>query len=256
MSVTATLRCATSGNCILRTPPSGPVIPLSARSSGLVSQYLRLWDYASAARVDEFVANSQNVRRRILKTYRREAEVVYPPVAVETFIICPAEDYFLMVSELVAYKQLDSAVRVLSRAGRRLRIAGDGPEYRRLRGIAGPTVEFCGRVSDAELRDLYARCRALLMPGEEDFGITAVEALASGKPVIAYARGGALESVPRTDPFGGVFCDEPSDRGLEAAIRTFDSLVERIDPVALQSWAAKFSEAEFRLGMGRILEVR
>src|SRR5579862_217988 len=105
---------------------------------------LRLWDFASSARVDQFVANSENVRRRIWKTYRREAEVVNPPVAVETFSYAAPEDYFLMVSELVAYKRLDYAIRLFSRMGRKLRIAGDGPEYRALKRLAGPTVEFCG----------------------------------------------------------------------------------------------------------------
>ena len=134
-----------------------------------LTHYLRLWDYASAARVDEFIANSENVRRRIEKTYRREARVIFPPVAVETFYAKPREDYYLIVSELVAYKRIDSAVRVFSRSGRRLKIAGDGPEFAKLKRIAAPNIEFCGRVTDGELRELYARCRAFLMPGEEDF---------------------------------------------------------------------------------------
>src|SRR4051812_6722579 len=165
-----------------------------------LTNYLRLWDYASAARVDQFVANSANVRQRIWKTYRREADVVYPPVEVESFyqrpaedyflIVSelvgykridaavrgvarsgPAEDYFLIVSELVAYKRIDAAVREFARSGRRLRIAGAGPEYRRLRSGAPANIEFTGRVSDAELHELYAKCRAFLLPGEEDFGI-------------------------------------------------------------------------------------
>src|SRR5438270_1365147 len=113
-----------------------------------ISNYLRLWDYASAARVDRFVANSANVRTRIRKTYRRDADVVHPPVDVENFYWKPAEDYFLIVSELVAYKRIDTAVRLFSRTGRRLRIAGAGPEFERLRGMAKPNVEFLGRVSD------------------------------------------------------------------------------------------------------------
>src|SRR5438874_10142734 len=125
-----------------------------------LANYLRLWDYASAARVDHFVATCRNVQMRIWKTYRRRSEVIYPPVDVDTFSWKPAEDYFLVVSELVPYKRIDAAVRVFSRNGRRLRVAGDGPEYRRLRGIAAPNVEFLGRVTDAELRQLYARCRA------------------------------------------------------------------------------------------------
>ena len=125
-----------------------------------------------------------------------KSEVIYPPVDVESFYWKPAEDYFLIVSELVAYKRIDAAVREFSRTGRRLRIAGDGPEYRSLRAGAAANVEFLGRVGDDELRELYARCRAFLLPGEEDFGITPVEALASGKPVIALGRGGALGDRP------------------------------------------------------------
>jgi glycosyltransferase involved in cell wall biosynthesis len=211
-----------------------------------LSNYLRLWDYASAARVDRFVANSENVRQRIWKTYRREAEVAHPPVDVESFYHKPAEDYFLIVSELVAYKRIDAAVREFSRSGRRLRIAGDGPEFRSLRAGAGSNVEFLGRVSDAELREFYARCRAFLLPGEEDFGITTVEALASGKPVIALGRGGVLETAPS---FGGVFYDDPSDLG--GAIERFERLEFRA--AELQAWSRRFSEAAFARKMGEIL---
>ncbi len=134
-----------------------------------LTHYLRLWDYASSARVDEFIANSENVRRRILKTYRREASVIYPPVAVETFYSKPSDDYYLIVSELVAYKCIDRAVRVFARSGRKLKIAGDGPEFARLRRLATLNIEFCGRVNDQELRELFARCRAFLMPGRGRF---------------------------------------------------------------------------------------
>lgn len=215
-----------------------------------LTNYLRLWDYATAARVDQFIANSENVRRRIAKTYRREATVIFPPVAVETFYIKPSEDYYLIVSELVAYKQIDSAVRVFSKSGRKLKIAGDGPEFAALKRIAAPNIEFCGRVSDADLRELFARCRAFLMPGEEDFGITAVEALASGKPVIALARGGALETVP---DYGGILYSEPTDGGLRDAIERWDAREEGVDAEALRTWAAKFSEVEFAAKVGPIL---
>jgi glycosyltransferase involved in cell wall biosynthesis len=207
-----------------------------------LTNYLRLWDYASAARVDEFIANSENVRRRIAKTYRREATVIFPPVAVETFYAKPSEDYYLIVSELVAYKRIDAAIRVFSQSGRRLKIAGGGPDLAALQRIATPNIEFCGRVTDEELRELYARCRAFLMPGEEDFGITAVEALASGKPVIALGRGGALETVP---DYGGVLYRDATDEGLRAAIEQWEAREQDCDPRALQSWATRFSEAEF-----------
>jgi glycosyltransferase involved in cell wall biosynthesis len=216
-----------------------------------LTNYLRLWDYSTAARVDRFIANSHNVQRRIWKTYRRESDVIYPPVDVDTFVSKPSEDYFLIVSELVAYKRIDTAVRAFSRSGRRLRIAGDGPEFRRLRSMASSNVEFLGRVPDGTLRDLYARCRAFLLPGEEDFGITPVEALASGKPVIALGRGGVLETVP---PYAGVFYGEPTDPALSAALREFEKLEADIRPAELQTHARNFSPAEFLRRMAPILE--
>jgi glycosyltransferase involved in cell wall biosynthesis len=215
-----------------------------------LSNYLRLWDYASAARVDEFVANSENVRTRIWKTYRREAQVIHPPVDVESFRWAPSEDYFFTVSELVAYKRIDLLVRHFSRTGQRLRIAGTGPELRSLRGAAGANVEFLGRVTDAELRDLYTRCRAFLMPGEEDFGMTPVEALASGKPVIAYGRGGALETVP---DFGGVLFADQTEESLAAALGQFERMEPGIRPAELQAWAGRFSELEFSHKMAALL---
>jgi len=219
------------------------------------ANYLRLWDYASAARVDEFIANSGNVQRRIWKAYRRESTVVTPPVQVGTFYSKPAEDYYLIVSELVAYKRIDSAVRAFASNGRKLRIVGDGPEFRSLKGSAAPNIEFCGRLSGDELREVYARARALVMPGEEDFGITAVEALASGKPVIAFGRGGALETVPLAEPLGGIVYDSASDEALNDALLRWDCLEAKVDPRALQAYATRFSEADFARKMRAILSI-
>lgn len=220
-----------------------------------LSNYLRLWDFASAARVDEFIANSENVRRRIQKAWRREARVVYPPVAVENFYWREPEDYYLVVAELVAYKRVDIAVRAFSRLGRRLRIVGEGPEFKRLKRIAGPLTEFCGRVPDEDLRSLLSRCRALVVPGEEDFGITPVEALASGKPVIALGRGGTLESVPTAAPLGGVLYDEPDEAQLVAAVQRFELIEAHIRPRDLQGWADQFSEARFLAQMRDVLHL-
>jgi glycosyltransferase involved in cell wall biosynthesis len=206
------------------------------------AHYMRQWDYASAARVDRFIANSRNVRTRIWKTYRRESEVIYPPVDVESFHHERAEYYFLTVSELVPYKRIDLLVKYFTRTGQALHIAGDGPDSQALRAIAGRNIRFLGRVSDDDLRDLYSHCRAFLMPGEEDFGITPVEALASGKPVIAFGRGGALETVP---PFGGVLFDRQDEESLAAAMSRFEELEPQIQPDRLQEWTRQFSTAEF-----------
>ena len=217
-----------------------------------VTNYLRVWDYASAARVDDFVASSHNARRRIWKCYRRESRVIYPPVAVERFTWKPPEGYFLAVGELVSYKRLDYAVRSFSRAGLRLRIAGDGPDYRRLRKMAARCIEFCGRVSDDDLIELYARSRALIMPGEEDFGMTAVEAVASGKPVIALGHGGVLESVPAE---GAFFYSQPNEADLEDAVRQFEAAEASIPRDRLRESAARFSEEEFARAMREVIEI-
>jgi glycosyltransferase involved in cell wall biosynthesis len=213
---------------------------------------LRVWDYATAARVDEFVANSRNVQKRIWKAYRRKSQVIYPPVAVETFQWKPSEDSYLVVSELVAYKRIGDAVRCCARTGRRLKVVGDGPEYAALKKLAGPGVEFCGRVSPVDLRILYSRCRALLMPGEEDFGIVAVEAMASGKPVVALGHGGVLEAVPPGGRGAAVFYEEPGDAPLEEALRRFEEVEALVRPTELQAWAERFSEGHFR---GNMLEL-
>jgi glycosyltransferase involved in cell wall biosynthesis len=178
---------------------------------------------------------------------------VYPPVDVESFYWREPDNYYLVVAELVAYKRIDIAVRVFSHLGRRLRVVGDGPELKRLRRLAGPSIEFRGRVSEAELRECFARCRALVVPGEEDFGMTCVEALASGKPVIALGRGGALESVPQDHPLGGVLYDEPDDAHLAEAVMRFEELEAEIRPGELQAWAGQFSEACFLAHMREIL---
>jgi glycosyltransferase involved in cell wall biosynthesis len=218
------------------------------------SNYLRLWDYASAARVDEFVANSENVKRRIHRCYRRDAEVIHPPVAVETFFWQEAEDYYLIVSELAAYKRLDIAVKAFSANGRKLKIVGTGPLFRELRRMAASNVEFCGRVSGSELRNLYAASRAVLLPGEEDFGITPVESMASGKPVIAWGRGGVLETAALAGEEGAFLYPEPTVESLQGAIERFELAESRIRPELLQSATACFSEAEFLRRFQQLLD--
>ena len=215
-----------------------------------VANYLRTWDYSTAARVDRFVANSWNVRRRIWKTYRRKAKVVYPPVAVESFHHDRSDGYFLMVGEMVAYKQLDYAIRTFARNGRPLKVVGDGPEYRGLRKLAASNIEFCGRVSDEQLREIYARSAALVVPGIEDFGITMVESLASGKPVVALSRGGAVEIVREKC---GVLYGDSTEAGLSEALRTFDRLEPSFNPLFLRTAAGHFSESVFESEFGAVL---
>jgi glycosyltransferase involved in cell wall biosynthesis len=214
------------------------------------ASYLRTWDYSTAARVDRFAANSWNVRRRIWRTYRRKARVVHPPVAIETFHHNPSDGYFLIVSEMVSYKRLDYAIRTFARNGRRLKVVGGGPELSALRNLAAPNIEFCGRVTDHELRDLYSRSAAFVMPGEEDFGMTMVESLASGKPVIALGRGGALEIVREKC---GVLYQDASEAGLEDALRAFDHVEPTFNPLYLRTSVGEFSEAVFERNFGAML---
>lgn len=185
--------------------------------------YIRLWDRLSADRVDRFIANSVNVARRIAKHYRREATVIHPPVDCRAFRMAEAEgEYFLVVSRLVPYKRVDLAVEACNRLHLPLKVIGDGSEYRRLKAQAGPTVEFLGRLPDAEVAGYYSGCKAFLFPGEEDFGITPLEAQACGRPVIAFGRGGALETVVPGET--GLFFPEQTAESLAEAIKAFEKL--------------------------------
>lgn len=215
-----------------------------------LANYLRMWDYTASARVDDFIANSANVQRRIWKAYRRESEVIYPPVAVDRFYSRTPENYFLIVSEFVAYKRLDYAVRLFAKRGIPLKLVGHGPEEGALRELAGSQTEFLGRVSDSDLRELYARCRALIVPGKEDFGMNMVEALASGKPVIALGGGGAAEIV---DPDCGILYPEPAAEALDGALRRFDVVERDFRSAELRAAAARFSEAQFDRRMSEVI---
>lgn len=207
--------------------------------------YLRLWDYAAAARVDHFIANSEYVAARIRKHYRREATVIHPPVEADSFACSEQrEDYYLMVGQLVAYKKTDIAVEAFSRMGKRLRVIGDGEELKALREQAGPSVEILGRQPFAEIQRHYAGCRALIFPGVEDFGIVPLEAMASGRPVIAFAKGGALETV--VDGVTGLFFHEQSVDSLIAAIEKYEALEQNFDPAAIRAHAERFDKQHFK----------
>lgn len=218
--------------------------PLRPLARGLL-HYVRRWDLASAFRVDHFLANSEFVARRIDKHYRREAEVIHPPVDVAAFEIADStDDYYLMVGQLVPYKRADLAVRAFTRAGKPLRVIGDGEQLAALRRMAGPTVEVMGRQSESVIRESYARCRALVFPGEEDFGIVPVEAMASGRPVIAYGRGGALETV--VDGRTGLFFDEQTEESLLAAVQRFEQVEDTFDPAEIRRHASAFDREVFK----------
>ncbi len=203
---------------------------------GLVSNYLRQWDWANAQRVHTFIANSQAVRERIQTYYHREATVIFPPVDAQYFRHEPAEDFYLFLGALTPYKKADLAIQTCNRLGKKLVVIGDGPQINDLKKMAGPTIQFTGRLSDADIADYYARCKAYLFPGEEDFGITPLEAMASGKPVIAYGRGGALETVKQGET--GWFFHEQTVESLARAMEEADAV--DWDPEHIQVHARTF----------------
>jgi glycosyltransferase involved in cell wall biosynthesis len=210
-----------------------------------IANSLRQWDVTSAARVDHFVANSKAVARRIRKYWRRDADVIAPPVDVSRFdAFTPREDFYLHVGELVPYKRADLAVRACSMLDRRLIVIGDGPEMKNLKRMAGPTVEFVGRLPDELLAEHYARCRALLFPAEEDFGIVPVEAMASGAPVIAFGRGGSEDTI--VDGHTGVVFHEQTVASMLSAIIEFEMDASRFSAENIAAHAAKFERAVFK----------
>jgi glycosyltransferase involved in cell wall biosynthesis len=208
-----------------------------------VAGALRAWDAATARRVHWFVANSNHVRERIRRSYGRDASVVYPPVDCDRFTAPRRpEDFYLVVSALVPYKRIDLAIAACARLGRKLVIVGDGPEWGRLSAMAGPEVVLLGRVSDEEVAALYSRCRALLFPGVEDFGITAVEAQAAGAPVVALGEGGVTESVVGGQT--GVLFSEPTPGSMAGAIEALEAM--HLDEGAIRRNASRFAAPRFR----------
>ncbi|MFO7871224.1 MAG: glycosyltransferase [Kiritimatiellia bacterium] len=209
---------------------------------------LRRWDGKTAANVDRFAAISENVKKRIARYYGRESDVVYPPVDVEYWT--PGEekhgDYDLIVSALVPYKRIDLAVKAYSGTGRRLKIAGTGTEYGALRSAAGAETEFLGRVSDEELLELYRSCRLLVFPGEEDFGLVPLEAQACGKPVVAFGKGGALETVK--EGMSGVFFREQNGDAIMDAVERCAGI--NWDREVIRRNAERFSVQAFICGIG------
>jgi glycosyltransferase involved in cell wall biosynthesis len=229
----------------------------------LASHYLRLWDVASSGRVDYFIANSHHVAARIRKHYRRDAAVVHPPVNIQAgYLADRPSDYYLVVGQLVDYKRVDLAITASNRLGRRLHVVGAGEQYSRLKKLAGPTIHFCGALSDEELHKQYAHCRALLFPAEEDFGIVPVEALSFGRPVIAFGRGGARETIngfeadapnPSVETSSGIFFSEQSSQSLTDAMLAFESVEDRFSPFFIRQQSERFAPARFQKEFGHRL---
>ena len=212
---------------------------------------MRRWDRAAARRAYLYVANSQNVRRRIRKIYDRDAEVVYPPVDVDRFTPRASGERLLVVSRLLDYKRVDAVIRAANRASLPLDVVGSGPSATELRALAGPTVTFHEGLDDAAVTELMESCRALVLPGEEDFGIVPVEAQAAGKPVVAFGAGGALETVK--EGVTGTFFRDHDEESVLAALRRADTLTTAPHEIAEQ--ARRFAPEHFARAMRRIVGV-
>ena len=210
---------------------------------------LRRWDVATAAHPRHYVAISENVRSRIREIYRREADLIYPPVDTSLFTLSRRDDgYYQIVSALVPYKAVDIAIEAFNRSGDRLVIVGTGPDASRLKKLAGPRITFEGWQSEDRLRKYYAGCRAVIFPGEEDFGIVPLEAMATGKPVLAFARGGALETVVDSPELRtGILFPEQSVGSLLAGLSTLKE--SEFDPSRIRAHALTFDREIYKSRM-------
>jgi glycosyltransferase involved in cell wall biosynthesis len=231
--------------------------PLTQTIFGLSAHYVRNWDYSAAQRVDHFIANSNYVAGRIRKYYRRDSTIIHPPIdTAQSFLAGKHDDYYLAVGRLVPYKRTDLLIEACRRLGRKLVIAGDGPQMKSLKRHSARNVEFLGEVDESQLRNLYARCRALLFAADEDFGMVPLEAQSYGRPVIAFGKGGSLETVVGTyapvrerkaegTPNTGVFFREQTADSLAEAIVSFESSEEMFLPQHIQHHARKFDRSVF-----------
>lgn len=217
--------------------------------------YLRMWDVTSSQRVDHFLCISRHVKNRIRKFYRREAEVIYPPVDTNRFRLEEKKgDFFLIVSSFAPYKRIDLAIETFNRLGYSLKIIGTGPEENRIKSMARSNIEFLGWQPDEVVAGYYSKCRALIFPGEEDFGIVPLEAMASGRPVIAYGRGGALESIVSYDqkeksqgrtPTGQFFYEQSID-SLMDAVEQFIRNEKEFDPETIRNHTLQWDRENFK----------
>jgi len=217
--------------------------------------YLRMWDVTSSQRVDHFLCISNHVKNRIKKFYRREAEVIHPPVETNRFRIQgKREDYFLIVSSFAPYKRIDLAIEAFNRIGYPLKIVGSGPEEKKLKSMAKSNVEFLGWQPDDVVADCYSKCRALIFPGEEDFGIVPLEAMACGRPVIAYGRGGILEKIIPYDQQSqsdggtptGLYFYEGSVDSLVDVVERFGQIEREFDPERIRGHSLQWDREIFK----------
>jgi glycosyltransferase involved in cell wall biosynthesis len=222
---------------------------VSRAALSVIFRRWREWDWIAAQRVDRYVANSETTKTRISRYFGREAAIVHPPVDTGRFTPATPGEEHLVLAELMPHKRIDLAVRAFSRMGRPLTVVGDGPDARRLRRMAGPTVRFTGRIGDREVAALLARCRALVVTATEEFGIAAVEAQAAGRPVIALREGGVRETV--LEGVTGTFFDVPDAAALEDAVRRFDA--DAIDPQACVRNAERFGVRRFAEAMREVV---
>ncbi|MCL4509259.1 MAG: glycosyltransferase [Chloroflexi bacterium] len=216
--------------------------PVEALLSALATP-LRVWDFAAAQRVDYFLAGSRNAARRIKKFYRRESSVLHSPVDVQSMPLGRnSGEYYLLAGRHQAYKRMDLAIAACNTLHLPLIVTNEGPETARLKALAGPTVQFTGRLTHSELRQVFAGARALLWPGEEDYGIAPVEAMGAGRPVIAIKRGGVCETVIAGQT--GVFFEKQTVESLVEALRNFEML--SFDPQRIRAHAMQFDESVFK----------
>jgi glycosyltransferase involved in cell wall biosynthesis len=212
---------------------------------------LRIWDEDAARQPDHFIANSKTVAARILRAYGRHAEVIHPPIDLGRFRSSAERgDYYLVLARLVSYKRIDLAVQACTLLGSRLLVIGDGPDRERLAALAGPTVSFLGRLSDEEVEYYASRCRALLFPGEEDFGMAPLEIAAAGRPTIAYRAGGAVETI--VEGVTGMFFDQQEPESLATAIEQFEEV--EWSGQALRRHAEKFGVDVFQARISAFLD--
>lgn len=207
---------------------------------------LKKWDLITLNRVDYFIANSYNIKNRIKKLYNRDSEVIYPSIDVNKFKISQKRgDYFLIVSRLNSYKRIDLVINAFNELNLKLKIVGDGPHKNELLRLAkSEKIEFLGKIYDEDLYKLYSECKALIFPGSEDFGLTPIEAQASGRPVIAFKGGGALETI--LEEKTGIFFEEQSVQSLKSAIKRFLEIENRFNPLKIREHALKFDESIFK----------